>query len=127
MVDLPAPLGPVRKANSPLATLNDALLRATPVRGYSFVTCEKRITGWLLETWTRRATGWNLAHGATTAEVAQKDAAAFQSNDYTPLASVTWSFQRLGHVGDEVVRVFDADADPDEAVGNTDRRTLGRR
>ncbi len=43
IVDFPAPLGPVRNANSPLFTRKVTSLSATPVRGYSFVTRVKRI------------------------------------------------------------------------------------
>src|SRR6185312_9973017 len=127
MVDLPAPLGPVRNANSPLATVNEALLRATPLRGYSLVTCEKRITGWLLEAGTGVAAGRRWTR-ATVVEVARlAGGAAFQSNDYRPSSSVTSSFQRLGGVGDEVVGVLDAHADADEAIRDTDRGSLGGR
>src|SRR6185437_3913402 len=38
IVDLPDPLGPVRKANSPLCNWNDAWLSATPPRVYSLAT-----------------------------------------------------------------------------------------
>src|SRR5688500_8757721 len=38
IVDLPEPLGPVRKANSPLRRWNVMWLSATPVRGYSLPT-----------------------------------------------------------------------------------------
>jgi hypothetical protein len=45
IVLFPAPLGPVRKMNSPLFTANETSFRATPVRGYSLVTEANRITG----------------------------------------------------------------------------------
>ena len=97
------------------------------MRGYSFVTCEKRITGWLLEAGTGAAASLRPAC-ATIAEVAQLDAGAVvQSNDYRPSSSVTASFQRLIYIGDEIIAVFDADADPHEPVGDADRGTLGGR
>jgi hypothetical protein len=43
MVDFPAPLGPVRNANSPFAMWNETSFNARPVRGYSLMTWENRI------------------------------------------------------------------------------------
>ena len=48
-VDLPAPLWPVRNANSPFATWNDTLWRAAPVLGYDFVTSVNLITSEKIE------------------------------------------------------------------------------
>lgn len=54
---------------------------------------------------------------------AQHDVAEGSDYPAPPLARLTKNRQCLGEVGNQVVGMFDADADPDQAVGYASRKT----